>query len=142
MEFGLFLNGYLPGPAAHDPESEHTMLMREMDYAVLADSFNWKYVWLGEHHALTEYSHMSAPEVCFGYIAAQTEQIHLHDPHILAVVLVPLGHAAVGHGGILQGHDGIQSSLTDDHASGMLTEVTREPMDGLVKTDQGVKTRV
>ncbi len=77
MEFGLFLNGYLPGPAAHDPESEHTMLMRELEYAVHADSFNWKYVWLGEHHTLTEYSHMSAPEVCFGYIAAQTEQIHM-----------------------------------------------------------------
>lgn len=77
MEFGLFLNGYLPGPAAHDSESEHTMLMRELSYAVHADSFNWKYVWLGEHHALTEYSHMSAPEVCFGYIAAQTERIHM-----------------------------------------------------------------
>ncbi len=77
MEFGLFLNGYLPGPAAHDRDSEHEMLMREIGYAIHADSFNWKYAWLGEHHALTEYSHMSAPEVVFGYIAANTEQIHL-----------------------------------------------------------------
>ncbi|MFV0316843.1 MAG: LLM class flavin-dependent oxidoreductase [Microthrixaceae bacterium] len=77
MEFGLFLNGYLPGPAAHDTESEHTMLMRELQYAVHADPFNWKYIWIGEHHALTEYSHMSAPETVFGWIAAQTEQIHV-----------------------------------------------------------------
>jgi hypothetical protein len=35
MEFGLFFNGYLPGPAAHDPDSEHLMLMREAEYAVL-----------------------------------------------------------------------------------------------------------
>lgn len=77
MEFGFFLNGYLPGPAAHDSESEHTMLMRELEYAVHADGFNWKYVWIGEHHALTEYSHMSAPETVFGFIAAQTERIHM-----------------------------------------------------------------
>ncbi|MCP4434875.1 MAG: LLM class flavin-dependent oxidoreductase [Actinomycetia bacterium] len=77
MEFGLFLNGYLPGPAAHDRASEHEMLTRELQYAVHADSYNWKYAWFGEHHALTEYSHMSAPEVVIPYVAAQTAQIHL-----------------------------------------------------------------
>ncbi len=77
MEFGLFLNGYLPGPAAHDAESEHTMLMREFEYAIHADRYNWKYAWFGEHHALTEYSHMSAPETIFGYVAAKTSQIHV-----------------------------------------------------------------
>jgi len=77
MEFGLFLNGYLPGPGAHDAPSEHEMLKREMEYAIHADGFNWKYVWIGEHHGLVEYSHMSAPEVVFGYIAAKTTQIHV-----------------------------------------------------------------
>ncbi|MCB1272007.1 MAG: LLM class flavin-dependent oxidoreductase [Microthrixaceae bacterium] len=77
MEFGLFLNGYLPGPGAHDTEAEHTMLMRELQYPVHADRYNWKYVWIGEHHGLTEYSHMSAPETVFGWIAAQTERIHM-----------------------------------------------------------------
>lgn len=77
MEFGLFLNGYLPGPAAHNADAEHEMLMREVSYAIHADKFNWKYVWMGEHHALTEYSHLSAPEVLIGYVAAKTEQIHI-----------------------------------------------------------------
>ena len=77
MEFGLFLNGYLPGPAAHHPPSEHEMLQREMQYAVHADAYNWKYAWFGEHHALTEYSHMSAPECVIPYVAAKTERIHL-----------------------------------------------------------------
>jgi alkanesulfonate monooxygenase SsuD/methylene tetrahydromethanopterin reductase-like flavin-dependent oxidoreductase (luciferase family) len=77
MEFGIFLNGYLPGPAAHDTASEHEMLMREVEYTVAADRFNWKYAWFGEHHALTEYSHMSAPEVVMGYAAAKTDRIHL-----------------------------------------------------------------
>ena len=77
MEFGLFFNGYLPGPAAHDPDSEHLMLMREAEYAVLGDRHNWKYAWFGEHHGLTEYSHMSAPYPVMGYVAGRTDQIHV-----------------------------------------------------------------
>jgi alkanesulfonate monooxygenase SsuD/methylene tetrahydromethanopterin reductase-like flavin-dependent oxidoreductase (luciferase family) len=77
VEFGIFLNGYIPGPAAHDSASEHTALMREAQYAIHADKHNWKYAWFGEHHALTEYSHMSAPEVVMGYVAGQTSRIHL-----------------------------------------------------------------
>lgn len=77
MEFGIFLNGYLPGPAAHDPACEHEMIMREIAYVAHADKHNWKYAWFGEHHSLTEYSHLSAPEVMMGYCAAVTERIHL-----------------------------------------------------------------
>jgi alkanesulfonate monooxygenase SsuD/methylene tetrahydromethanopterin reductase-like flavin-dependent oxidoreductase (luciferase family) len=77
MEFGIFLNGYLPGPAAHDSELEHRQLMWEADYVIKADKHNWKYAWFGEHHSLTEYSHMSAPEVLMGYVAAHTDYIHL-----------------------------------------------------------------
>ena len=77
MEFGVFLNGYLPGQAAHDPECEHEMLKREIAYVVEADKYNWKYAWVGEHHSLTEYSPMSAPEVVMGYLAHATERIHV-----------------------------------------------------------------
>ena len=77
MEFGIFLNGYIPGPAAHQTELEHTMLFREAEYVIFADKHNWKYAWFGEHHALTEYSHMSAPEVVMGYIAVADR---LHPP--------------------------------------------------------------
>jgi alkanesulfonate monooxygenase SsuD/methylene tetrahydromethanopterin reductase-like flavin-dependent oxidoreductase (luciferase family) len=71
------MNGYIPGPAAHNTETEHLALMREVEMAIHADKYNWKYVWFGEHHALTEYSHMSAPEVVMGYVAAKTERIHM-----------------------------------------------------------------
>ena len=77
MEFGIFSNGFIPGPAAHDTECEHTELMREAEYGVFADKHNWKYIWFGEHHALTEYSHMSAPSPVMGWVAAQTERIHI-----------------------------------------------------------------
>ncbi|MCF2532186.1 LLM class flavin-dependent oxidoreductase, partial [Yinghuangia soli] len=75
MEFGIFLNGFTPGPAAHDRDAAHLSLMRELELAIKADKHNWKYVWFGEHHALTEYSHLSAPEVAMGYVAARTERI-------------------------------------------------------------------
>jgi alkanesulfonate monooxygenase SsuD/methylene tetrahydromethanopterin reductase-like flavin-dependent oxidoreductase (luciferase family) len=77
MEFGIFLNGFLPGPAAHDPASEHAMLMDEISYVITADRNNWKYAWFGEHHGLSEYSHLSSPEVMMGYLAHATERIHL-----------------------------------------------------------------
>jgi hypothetical protein len=58
MEFGIFLNGYTPGPGAHESDWEHRQLMREAEYAIFADKHNWKYAWFGEHHCLAEYSHM------------------------------------------------------------------------------------
>lgn len=77
MEFGIFLNGYIPGQAAHDTYLEHTALLRETEYTEVADKHNWKYAWFGEHHALTEYSHMSASELAIAYCARATERIHL-----------------------------------------------------------------
>ena len=77
MEFGIFLNGYTPGPGAHESDWEHRQLMREAEYAIFADKHNWKYAWFGEHHCLAEYSHMSAPEVVMGLVAGQTDYIHL-----------------------------------------------------------------
>jgi alkanesulfonate monooxygenase SsuD/methylene tetrahydromethanopterin reductase-like flavin-dependent oxidoreductase (luciferase family) len=77
MEFGIFLQGYLPGPQAHDTDAEHTALTREMGLAQLADKHNFKFVWLTEHHGLTEYSHMASNEVHAGYLAGTTERIHI-----------------------------------------------------------------
>jgi alkanesulfonate monooxygenase SsuD/methylene tetrahydromethanopterin reductase-like flavin-dependent oxidoreductase (luciferase family) len=77
MEFGIFMQGYVPGAAAHDSQSEHDALMREVDLGVHADKNGWKYVWITEHHALTEYSHISSSEVFLGYLAHATERIHL-----------------------------------------------------------------
>lgn len=77
MEFGLFMQGYLPGPKAHDPEAEHTAFMKEIEMVKLADQNNWKFVWLTEHHALPEYSHLSCNEAFAGYLGAVTERIHI-----------------------------------------------------------------
>jgi alkanesulfonate monooxygenase SsuD/methylene tetrahydromethanopterin reductase-like flavin-dependent oxidoreductase (luciferase family) len=77
MEFGLFIQGFCPGAKSRDPRAEHAAFMNEADLCVLADRTNWKYVWVTEHHALTEYSHISASDVYLGYLARATERLHL-----------------------------------------------------------------
>lgn len=77
MEFGIFVQGYLPGDQAHNPDAEHKAFMRDVEYVIAADKNNWKYAWVTEHHALPEYSHTSANEVFSGYCGALTERIHL-----------------------------------------------------------------
>ena len=77
MEFGLFIQGYVPGPDAHNTDREHEAFMREVELVVTADRTNWKFAWFSEHHSLTEYSHLSSSEVFMGYLAARTSRIHL-----------------------------------------------------------------
>ena len=47
------------------------------EVAEVGDRSNWKYVWVTEHHFLTEYSHISANEVVMPYILARTERIRV-----------------------------------------------------------------
>lgn len=77
MEFGIFIQGLVPGANAHDPAKEHEALMNEAALVGVADRNNWKYVWVTEHHGLTEYSHISANDVYMGYLAHGTKRIHL-----------------------------------------------------------------
>ena len=57
------------------------------------------------------------------------EQIHLHDAHVGAVVLVPLDDDAAGHAGGLERHHRIELALADHHAAGVLTEMPRQILD-------------
>ncbi|MFG3498024.1 LLM class flavin-dependent oxidoreductase [Streptomyces sp. NPDC047928] len=78
MEFGLFVQGYVPADRMRaDPEAEHKALMEETEYVVQADRSGFKYAWASEHHFLEEYSHLSANDVYLGYLAHATERIHL-----------------------------------------------------------------
>ena len=77
MEFG---SSFRASARANGPtlrSEEHKALMDERDLVVTADRNNWKYVWVTEHHALTEYSHISASDVYMGYLANATKRIHL-----------------------------------------------------------------
>lgn len=79
MEFGIFVQGYVPRARVDGEgrDAEHHALVGEAELVRAADRFGWKYVWVTEHHFLSEYSHLSASEVFLGYLAATTERIHL-----------------------------------------------------------------
>ncbi|MET9219751.1 LLM class flavin-dependent oxidoreductase [Streptomyces sp. NPDC003300] len=78
MEFGLFVQGYVPAARAKaDPDAEHHALIEETEYVIQADRSGFKYAWASEHHFLEEYSHLSANDVFLGYLAHATERIHL-----------------------------------------------------------------
>ena len=78
MEFGLFIQGYVPKFRREvDPDAEHHAFMDELDVVQAADKAGFKYVWVTEHHFLDEYSHLSANDVVLGYLAHATERIHL-----------------------------------------------------------------
>lgn len=44
MEFGIFIQGYMPGSAAHDSDAEHRGLLNEIELVKCADKNNRKYV--------------------------------------------------------------------------------------------------
>jgi alkanesulfonate monooxygenase SsuD/methylene tetrahydromethanopterin reductase-like flavin-dependent oxidoreductase (luciferase family) len=77
VEFGIFLQMFLPGEKAHDPAAEHQAVLNELELVREADAHNWKYAWVSEHHCLTEYSHLSASESFIPFALAQTKNIHV-----------------------------------------------------------------
>jgi alkanesulfonate monooxygenase SsuD/methylene tetrahydromethanopterin reductase-like flavin-dependent oxidoreductase (luciferase family) len=78
MEFGLFLQNYVPNSRREvDPEAEHHAIFEDIEAVIAADKAGFKFCWLTEHHFLDEYSHLSANDVVAGYLAAKTENIHI-----------------------------------------------------------------
>ena len=79
MEFGIFIQGYSPGPTRTTPTPSTGCCSRRSSSWSAPDRNNWKYVWISEHHALTEYSHISASEVVRGL----PRRVHRAHPHRL-----------------------------------------------------------
>ena len=78
MEFGVFIQGYVPQFRREgDPDAEHHAFMNEIELVKAADRAGFKYAWVVEHHFLDEYSHLSANDAFIGYLANATERIHL-----------------------------------------------------------------
>ena len=77
MEFGIFIQGYVPESKRGDPDAEHHALINDLDLAIAADGAGFKYIWISEHHFLDEYSHLSANDVVLGYLAHATKRIHI-----------------------------------------------------------------
>jgi len=93
MEFGLFIGGWVPDYLdGRNDAYEHQRLIDETRIAEAGDRSNWKYVWVTEHHFLTEYSHISANEVVMPHILARTERIRVASGIIN--VTPPVNHPA------------------------------------------------
>jgi alkanesulfonate monooxygenase SsuD/methylene tetrahydromethanopterin reductase-like flavin-dependent oxidoreductase (luciferase family) len=58
-------------------ESEQRTFYEAVEQAVFAEQMGLDGVWAVEHHSLTQYSHMSAPESFLAFVAGKTERIRL-----------------------------------------------------------------
>jgi alkanesulfonate monooxygenase SsuD/methylene tetrahydromethanopterin reductase-like flavin-dependent oxidoreductase (luciferase family) len=139
MEFGLFIGGWVPDYLdGRDDEAEHVRLLDETRIAEAGDRSNWKYVWVTEHHFLTEYSHISANEVVMPHILARTERIRVasgiinvtppvNHPARIAERVAMLDHLS---GGRFDFGTGRGSSTTEQGGFGITDpDVTKEMFD-------------
>ena len=85
--------------------------MREIDFFVIVIANQFDGIFEHGHHA-------------------ESEQIDFDDAHVGAIFFVPLHDDAAGHGGGLERDDGIELSLADDHAAGVLAEMARHVLHG------------
>lgn len=93
MEFGLFIGGWVPDYLdGRNDAYEHERLINETRIAEAGDRSNWKYVWVTEHHFLSEYSHISANEIVMPHILARTDRIRVASGIIN--VTPPVNHPA------------------------------------------------
>ena len=73
---------------------------------------------------------------------AQAEQIHFDDAEVGAIFLVPLHHHAARHGRGFERDHGIELSLADDHAAGMLSQMARQILHRFAQLKIFAQTRM
>ncbi|MEW6471364.1 MAG: LLM class flavin-dependent oxidoreductase [Actinomycetota bacterium] len=88
LEFGLMNEIQVPRPWREDQEYE--TYKQIIAQAILADEVGWDSFWTVEHHFLAEFSHCSAPESLYPYIAAKTDNIRIG--HGVRLLPFPYNH--------------------------------------------------
>ncbi len=84
MRFSLIFEAQMNDAS---PANEHRVLRNCVEQAVFAEEMGFDAIWAVEHHALTWYSHMSAPEIFLSFVAAKTSRIRIGH----GCVLMPFG---------------------------------------------------
>ena len=74
MKFSIILEAQIAAPT---PEREAALFHECVEQAELAEAMGFDRVWAVEHHCLTQYAHMSAPETFLAYVAGRTRRIRL-----------------------------------------------------------------
>ncbi|MFB7598320.1 LLM class flavin-dependent oxidoreductase [Streptomyces sp. NPDC056160] len=85
MKFSMIFEAQIADPT---PERERQVLHDCVEQAVLAEEMGFDRIWAVEHHALTQYAHMSASEVFLTWVAAKTSRIRIGH----GVVTMPFGY--------------------------------------------------
>ena len=67
---------------------------------------------------------------------AQREHVHFEQAERIEIVLVPLDHAALDHGGIFDRHQARQQAARDDEAADMLRQVARKADQRICQSEQ------
>ncbi len=67
-----------------DPPREHQVYFDAVEQAKVADALGFGCWWTVEHHGATEFSYSSVPEMMLGWLARETEHIHLGHSGVLA----------------------------------------------------------
>ena len=67
MKFGMLYELQIPKP--WHPKSEYNVFWEAMEQIVTAEEMGFEYVWLVEHHFLTEFAHSCSPEVFLGALS-------------------------------------------------------------------------
>ncbi len=117
--------------------SESDAYHRTVTEAVAAEGFGFTSFWTVEHHFLSGFSHCSAPEVLYAYVAAKTETMRLG--HAVKLLPFPYNHpvrvaeqAAVLDllsGGRLEVGTGRSATRTELEGFGIDPHQTRELYD-------------
>ena len=84
MRFSLIFEAQMNDASA---ANEQRVLRDCVEQAVFAEAMGFDAIWAVEHHALTWYSHMSAPEIFLSFVAARTSRVRIGH----GCVLMPFG---------------------------------------------------
>jgi alkanesulfonate monooxygenase SsuD/methylene tetrahydromethanopterin reductase-like flavin-dependent oxidoreductase (luciferase family) len=85
MKFSMIFEAQMAQPTR---EHERQVIHDCVEQSVFAEEMGFDRVWAVEHHALTRYAHMSAPEVFLTWVAARTSRIRIGH----AVVCMPFNY--------------------------------------------------
>ncbi|MFD3761956.1 LLM class flavin-dependent oxidoreductase [Streptomyces sp. NPDC058622] len=85
MKFSMIFEAQLVDPT---PERERQVIHDCVEQAVFAEEMGFDRIWAVEHHSLTQYAHLTAPEIFLTWVAARTRTIRIGH----GVVTMPFGY--------------------------------------------------
>src|SRR5262245_29411572 len=73
---------------------------------------------------------------------AETKKVHLNDAEVLAIVFIPLRDNPARHGGVLERNYRAERVLRDDHATGVLAQMSRQAVNLSVELERSCRARM